>query len=171
MFSVPAEKPCKPCKLSLPLSAGVFGIAGVSQLPAASTAGKDKFRKSKGKTMKFPYQERLAPKLPPSRRAEAKPRMEEPLWAASEECAPSSTSEVVVAAPELQSTGAAEVKAPTCAGTKARSDEKRRRWADIADDDDVWEDGCGTSSLSDSVSTRGSTTGYSTDTDCSDYDV
>eukprot|EP00971_Amphidinium_carterae_P300634 5973251-Amphidinium_carterae.1 len=76
------KPPCKPSNSAL--LGGVFGIAGVSQLPAASTASKDKQRKNKGRSVKFP-QERQAQKSSVVRRAfdEGKPRLQDQSRAAA----------------------------------------------------------------------------------------
>mmetsp|Transcript_59039 Transcript_59039/g.109103 ORF Transcript_59039/g.109103 Transcript_59039/m.109103 type:complete len:231 (-) Transcript_59039:380-1072(-) len=171
------HQPCKASK-DLSLLGGVFGIAGVSQLPAASTAGKDKLRKNKGRAVKFP-QERQAQRPSTARRpcgADWRAHVEEQeepvhMWAAAEESAESKV-EVREQSPDLECSPGKQ--SPICVTGQARADEKRRRWADIADDDDDCEDALsshpsestrGTWSFSDTASTHGS------DVDCSDDDA
>eukprot|EP00971_Amphidinium_carterae_P104468 2068590-Amphidinium_carterae.1 len=47
------QEPCSKPSKDASLLGGVFGIAGVSQLPAASLASKNKPRKTKGSTLRF----------------------------------------------------------------------------------------------------------------------
>mmetsp|Transcript_20346 Transcript_20346/g.36993 ORF Transcript_20346/g.36993 Transcript_20346/m.36993 type:complete len:233 (-) Transcript_20346:382-1080(-) len=180
---VERHEPCKQSK-DLSLVGGVFGIAGVSQLPAASTASKSKPRKNKGCTMRFAPGERQTQKYSAGGRfGGAKARVEEQDCAAAAEQhadVQGFKAEAWEASEEPQcSSGSEPIAQKGCVASRTQADEKRRRWADIADDDDE-QDACsshpsestrGSTSFSDYASTRGSTRGDCTDSEFSDVDA
>jgi len=170
------QEPCSKPSKDASLLGGVFGIAGVSQLPAASLASKNKPRKTKGSTLRF------APERKPQKSSTGGrfcgARMEEQVSFS----AAKPVVDVEAETPEAQEPqSSATTESNRKEGgvmSQARADEKRRRWADIADDDD--DDTCsshpsestrGSASFSDYASTRGSTRGDCTDSECSEDDA
>mmetsp|Transcript_27130 Transcript_27130/g.49843 ORF Transcript_27130/g.49843 Transcript_27130/m.49843 type:complete len:217 (-) Transcript_27130:318-968(-) len=159
-------------------NSGVFGIVGVSKLPSTPAANKPEKPRKKAR--------RRGGRATTLTQEQCAEDNEQHGGSSGQPTESYAAGRVVICEVEAEDEppSAAPLKnaPPTCSALVAHKAPARRRWADISDDedDDQWDTfsshtsestcdwKCGSLGFSDGTSTRGSTSGDCTDTECSD---